>query len=94
MVIVKSDVIEFQKYKNNKNGIYETYENKWIKSGEKYLIDFEIKNVEGVAAEITFKVDGEPIIQYTDKDDPILNGGYLQFYNASGGKTLKVEAVE
>ena len=46
------------------------------------------------SVKLIFKVDGETIIEEIDSDYPIIESGYLQFYNNQTGKKLKVRAAE
>lgn len=91
MVIIKEDVLEFQKYGGT--SIYETYPNECIKSGEEYLVEFSQQNLEDGSVRIVFKVNDEVIIDYTDKEQPITTKGYMQFYNPVSGRTLIIKGV-
>ena len=87
IIVIKAEQIELQRFHNG--GIFfDTVENTYVKSGVTHDIELGAVDIEG-GVRLVFKVDGQTVFDYEDKDHFISEKGYLSLYSSTG-KTLEL----
>ena len=95
LVIIKPDILEFQKWKTTGPGgnLLIEYPNDYIKPGETHLYELGALDQPDGSVLFTLKIDGETIIEYRDAENPIVKEGYLELYNTGAGDTIHILPV-
>lgn len=93
LMVIKEDVIEFQKFTLGYSEFLDTLENKYIKNGEPCRLDFSAIDVES-GVRILVRVNNETVFDYVDMNHPFYEAGNMALYNPSGGGYIQLSGVE
>lgn len=90
--ILKKDTVEFQKWGSGEN-INNSYPNIYTKTNEWAVYELSAVAQDDGTNLVTWKIDGQTVVEYMDNDLPITTPGFLYFYNGVKGATLDIMPV-
>lgn len=92
LIVVKSSVIEVQKWYGG-NLIAQSIPNTFLPSGVWHTIELgAIDTHEGV--QVIMNVDGTPVVNWTDANNPIQEDGYFEVYGSTPLNPIAIGSVE
>ena len=93
LIIIKEKTFEFQKFGGSES-VLEEYPNTYVKSGETHEYEVAALNNDDGTVTVTFKIDGETVIEYLDKKEPIVQGGFFEVYATETDCTIEITPAE
>lgn len=91
--IFKKDTVEFQKWGSGEN-INNSYPNIYTKNNEWAVFEMSAILQDDGSNLVTWKMDGETVVEYIDNDLPITTPGFLYIYNGTKDATLEIMPVD
>lgn len=91
--IFKKDTVEFQKWGSGEN-INNSYPNIYTKNNEWAIFEMSAVLQDDGSNLVTWKMDGETVVEYIDNDLPITTPGFLYIYNGTKDATLEIMPVD
>lgn len=92
-MIFKKDTVEFQKWGSGEN-LNNSYPNIYTKNGEWAEFEFSALAQDDGSNLVTWKMNGQTVVEYTDSDNPINTPGFLYFFNGTKDTTVEIMPSE
>ena len=92
LFVIKKDTIEFQKW-GDENLLIE-YPNEYIKDGQWNEYEISAIDQDDGSVTITLKVDGNVVVEYEDKVNPITKPGFFEIYNMGSNCSIEISPVK